>query len=244
MAKAGKRADHGWWPYWFPMLSFLLLVEIGGRAPESATALFLALKVLVPAGFVVHFASRGRYPELRGYRATLPELALDVGIGLLGAVLWVTPFLLFDAMRPEDESGFDPAQLGPSLIWLALALRAVGYAVVTPFVEELFVRSWMLRFVDVFDRRQDFRDVPIAHFTWRSFLVVTAYFVLSHVPWEWGVMLVWTLLTMAWFYYRKHLAPLVIAHAVTNGSIFAFVVLCDGVFHDAEGVPIPLWFFL
>ena len=98
--------------------------------------------------------------------------------------------------------------------------------------------------MDVFDRRQDFRDVPIAHFTWRSFLVVTAYFVLSHVPWEWGVMLVWTLLTMAWFYYRKHLAPLVIVHAVTNGSIFAFVVLCDGVFHDAEGVPIPLWFFL
>lgn len=239
-----KHSGYGWSPYWFPMLAFLLLVEIGGRTPDAAAPLVLLLKVAVPGALVAWYASRGRYPELRGHVFTLGGTALDVGVGLLGALIWVAPFLLFDSLRPENAEGFDASQLGPSLAWLAIALRAVGYAVVTPFVEELFVRSWLLRFIDVFDRRKDFRNVPIARFSWRSFLVVVIYFVFSHLPWEWGVMFAWTLLTMAWFYHRQHIAPLVLVHAVTNGAILAFVVLCDGVFHDGAGRPIPLWFFV
>jgi hypothetical protein len=57
-------------------------------------------------------------------------------------------------------------------------------------------------------------------------------------------MLAWSLLTMAWFYHRGHILPLVIAHAVTNAAIFLFVLLFDGKFTDGAGVPIPLWFFL
>jgi CAAX prenyl protease-like protein len=164
-------------------------------------------------------------------------------VGLVGALLWVAPFLLYDALRPE-EPGFDPRQLGERAVPVALSLRALGYAGVTPFVEELFVRSWLIRFIDVFDQRRDFRKLPIARFTWRSFLVTVGFFVFTHQSWEWGVMLGWTLLTMAWFYHRGHLLPVVIAHAVTNGAIFAFVVLFDGRFRDASGAPIALWFFL
>jgi CAAX prenyl protease-like protein len=238
-----KRRDHGWAPYWLPMLAFLLIVEVGGRAPESAAGLFLALRVLVPGGLVLWYATRGGYPELRGFRADA-AVGLDVAVGLLGAALWVAPFLLRDGLRP-DEGGFDAAlPFGAGGVALALGLRAVGYAVVTPFVEELFVRSWLLRFAVVWRSGGDFRKVPIASFTWPSFAVTTAYFVFTHVPWEWGVMLAWTLLTMAWFYWRRHIVPLIVVHAVTNGAIFAFVLLCDGRFRDASGVPIPLWFLL
>ncbi|MGH0029062.1 MAG: CPBP family glutamic-type intramembrane protease [Myxococcota bacterium] len=241
---AAAKKDSGWAPYWAPYLSFMLLIEIGNRAPESAAGLFLALKVVVPAACVVFYAARGRYPELSGLHWD-GRVGLDVAIGLLGAALWVVPFVAFDGLRPE-EGGFDRFVMGEGegAVALALTLRGVGYACVTPFVEELFVRSWLLRFVDVFDRRRDFRKVPIARFTWRSFLVVVGFFVFTHVPWEWGVMLAWTLLTMAWFYHRGHLLPLVIVHAVTNGAIFAFVLLFDGRFQDGQGVPIPLWFFL
>jgi len=86
--------------------------------------------------------------------------------------------------------------------------------------------------------------VPIARFSWRSFLVVTLYFVMSHAPWEWGVMLVWALLTMAWFYHRRHIVPIIVAHATTNGAIFLFVVLSDARIRDAAGQPIDLWFLL
>lgn len=240
-----KRSDTGWGPYWLPMLAFLLLVELGGRgrAPESAAGLLLVLKVLAPGGLFLWYAARRRYPELSGFRADA-TLLLDVAVGLLGAVLWVAPFLWDAALRP-DSRGFDAARpFGADGVAAALALRAVGYAAVTPFVEELFVRSWLLRFSEVFLGRRDFREVPIAHFSWQSFLITTAYFVFSHQPWEWGVMLGWTLLTMAWFYRRRHIVPLIVVHAVTNAAIFAFVLLCDGRFHDARGAPIGLWFLL
>jgi CAAX prenyl protease-like protein len=224
------------------MLSFLVVLELSGRVPEAIVPIFLVLRVAAPRGFLVFFARRGAYPELSGAVWGAWTLA-DIAVGLAGAALWIAPFLLWPALRP-DTPGFDRAQLGSEGEWLTLALRAAGYVGVTPFVEELFVRSWLLRYVDVAETRHDFRAQPIARFTWRSFLVVTAYFVFSHARWEWGVMLAWTLLSMAWFYRRGHLAPLVLVHAVTNGAIFAFVMLCDGAFRDAEGAPISLWFFL
>lgn len=233
----------GWAPYWAPMLAFLLLLEIGRRAPHESAPVFLVLRVAVPLGLFVYFLQRGAYPELSGFRWSSPWWLADVGVGLVGAALWIAPFLLVDSLRP-DTSGFDAYQLGPAGVGVALVLRGVGYVGVTPFVEELFVRSWLLRYIDVFDRRTDFRAVPIARFRWRSFLVVTFYFVFSHLQWEWGVMLGWTLLTMAWFYYRRHLAALVLTHAVTNGAIFLFVVAFDERLVDAQGRPIPLWFFL
>ncbi len=238
-----NKQGYGFAPYWAPFLAFMLLVEIGGRMPEGAAALMLTLKALVPGGLVLWYASRGFYPELRGLRMS-PALLLDVAIGLLGAALWIIPFVLFDGLRPDDTSGFDRFQLGEDGVSLALCLRALGYCAVTPFVEELFVRSWLMRYIDVFDERRDFRKVPMARFRWRSFLVVMIFFVFTHQSWEWGVMFGWSLLTMGWFYYRGHLLPVVIAHALTNGAIMAFVVLFDGRFSDGSGVPIPLWFFV
>jgi uncharacterized protein len=232
----------GWAPYWVPYISFLLLVELSGRVPDPFVPVLFVLRVIGPFGLFVYFLLRGEYAELRGARWGAWTIA-DVAVGLAGAVLWVAPFLLFDLLRPS-ERGFDLGQLGPGGEWFAQTLRAIGYVGVTPFVEELFVRSWLLRYVDVAETRKPFQSVPIARFTWRSFLVVTLWFVFSHVPFEWGVMLAWTLLTMAWFYYRKHLAPLVLVHAVTNGAIFAFVACFDRVFRDASGAPISLWFFL
>ncbi len=232
----------GWTPYWSPYLAFLIAVEVSSRVSEAVEPILLVVRVAAPLAFFVFFLRRGAYPELRG--ATWGAwTAADVAIGLLGAALWIAPFLLVDALRP-DEPGFDRYELGARGVGLALAIRAIGYAGVTPFVEELFVRSWLLRFIDVVDTRRDFRNVPIARYTTRSFAVVTLYFVFSHARWEWGVMLAWTLLTMAWFYRRRHLAPLILVHAVTNAAIFAFVVLYDGVFRDAGGRPIPLWFLL
>ena len=235
--------DSGWGPYWLPMLAFLLLIEVGRRAPDSAGGFFLGLRVLVPGALVAGYAARGRYPELRGFRVDA-RVALDVAVGLLGAALWIAPFLWFPELRPTSP-GFDPAHaFGADWSGLALALRGVGYAAVTPFVEELFVRSWLLRYAQVWSSQRDFRNVPMARFTWPSFAVTTGYFVFTHQPWEWGVMFAWTLLTMAWFYHRRHIAPLILVHAVTNGAIFAFVWLGDGRVHDATGAVVPLWFLL
>jgi CAAX prenyl protease-like protein len=239
-----RRPGHGWWPYLAPMFTFLLLVEAGGRASPAWVPVFAVAKVLVPFAVLLYHAHRSGYPVLRGLRWNAKDFSLDVLVGVLGAALWVAPYLWIASARPGPDVAFDPQQLGPSREWLALGLRAFGYAVVTPFAEEIFVRGWLARYLDVFDGSGDFRDVPIARYSFRSFAVVVIFFTVSHQPWEWPVAIGWILLTQAWFYHRKHLLPLVLVHAVSNLSIFLFVVLADGKLTNPDGSPLSLWFFL
>jgi CAAX prenyl protease-like protein len=251
-----RREGHGWWPYLLPICLFLGLGELAARFPESARPAFLVLKVLAPGGLFVFYLSRGHYPELRGYPLRVRGVAQDAAVGVAGGALWMAPYIAMlwaqpsfwsawpDWLRPAPEHAFDPDQLGASFAWLALSLRCVGYGIVTPFVEELFVRSWLLRYADVFDKRLDFRDVPIARFSWRSFLVVVVFFTGSHVPWEWPVAVLWVVGSQLWFYHRKHLAALVVVHAGSNLSIFFFVLWMTGRLTNPAGEAIDLWFFL
>ncbi len=258
------RRGSGFAAYLLPLVSFLLIVEAKARAPEAATGAFFCLQVLVPGSLFAFFALRGEYRELRGYRIDAWMLA-DIAVGIAGAAIWMAPFVLVDSIRPEDSGAFDPELLGTSAVGLALTLRGIGYGVVTPIVEEIFMRSWLLRYAEValptslrirdpesgrprlgaiWGRRRDFRKIPIAHFTGSSFAVVMVFFVLSHMPWEWPVMWVWALGSQLWFYYRKHLVAVIVLHAATNLAIFAFVVAFDGRLRDALGETISLWFFI
>jgi CAAX prenyl protease-like protein len=221
----------------------MLVLSVGERLPDGLRAFVLPLQVVAPLGFLLFYYHRGHYPELWGYPFGIKGFGIDFGVGIAGAALWMAPYLWIDSMRP-DEPGFDPAILGASLVPLALFLRAVGYGIVTPLMEELFVRSWLIRYVDVCDKREDFRDVPIGRFSWRSFAVVVIWFTLSHVAWEQPVAIAWVIFTMLWFYYRKNLLSLVITHAGSNLGILAFVVTQNGRWLDADGNPISLWFFV
>lgn len=241
-----KREGHGWGAYFWPYLGFLGVIELSGRLPEDYGHLapyLLPIKVAVPLGLFLHYYARGHYPELRGCRFTPGGVTLDVLVGVAGAALWMAPFILSESLRPDAE-GFDPNLFGPSLAGLALSIRAIGYGVATPFIEELFVRSWLVRYIDVIDGRGDFRDVPMARYSFRSFAVIAVWFTFSHVQWEWPVALAWIVLTQLWFYHRRHLASMVIVHASSNLSILLFVMLFSGAIADGQGVPIDLWFFV
>jgi CAAX prenyl protease-like protein len=239
-----ERKGHGWGAYFWPYVSFLAIIEISRRFPEDLGPFFLLLKVVVPLALLAGYFARGNYPELRGYSWTVKDVAQDVGVGLLGGAIWMAPFILSDTLRPDGEGAFDPNQFGPSLAWLALTVRAVGYGVATPFIEELFVRSWLQRYVEVYDKHVDFRDIPIGAYSRRSLLVVAVWFTFTHVQWEWPVALAWILGTQLWFYHRKSLVSMVIVHSASNLSILGFVMAFTGVFRDGEGLPIDLWFFV
>ena len=145
-----KRAGHGWWPYWAPLFSLLILIEIAGRTPETWQALFLPLKVLVPGGLFAWFYSRGSYAELRGWRPSGRERLLDTAVGVLGGAVWMAPYLIalrFDPplwtvlpefFQPTPEDAFDAAQLGQGLV--GVALGAFGaHALKTRLSAELLV---------------------------------------------------------------------------------------------------------
>ena len=225
------------WPHVLPMLAFLLLIEIGGRISDDDSLGLLAVRVAVPLGLLTFFWWRGAYPELR-FRLTKMTV-VDALLGIVLAAAWIGPFLLFPAMRPKiSDSVFNPAMAGQTLIPLVLSVRMLGYAIVTPWMEELFMRSFVLRFAETYFDGGDFQDVPIAKFTWRSFAVVIVVFLATHLMWEWPVMLVWSVITMLWFYYRKDLFALIVVHGFTNGAILLAAIV------SGQRDMLPLWFLV
>ncbi len=216
---------HGWWPYLAPYGVFLVLVEIGSRLPEAWAFPALVARVLVPGALVVHYWRRGLYPELRGYGFGAGTLG-DIAAGLAIALLWVLPFALWPCL--ERGGAFEPGEPGSTGRMLTLGVRLVGFAMVTPFVEELFVRSFLHRYLQVWDGRGHFLDLPVARYSRLGFVGTVVWFVLSHAPWEWGVAAVAGVLLNLWLYRRGHIGAVIVAHAVANGAIWAWVVLGAG----------------
>ena len=215
---------HGWWPYLAPYGLFLVLVTVAERLPDGLFAAGLALKVLVPALVLAAFTWKGAYPELRIDRlgpGTLADCAFGLGI----ALVWVLPFALFPL---ERGAPFEPDRLGPEARPWVLGLRLLGFAVVTPFVEELFVRSFLHRYLQVWERPGHFLDVPVARYAGRAFVGTVLWFTLTHVSWEWIVALPVGVLLNGWLYLRRDLGACVVAHAVANAAIWAWVVLGPG----------------
>ncbi|MBW2234012.1 MAG: CPBP family intramembrane metalloprotease [Deltaproteobacteria bacterium] len=139
-------------------------------------------------------------------------------------------------LLPHPTEGFDAGVFGVDGRTGAWALRGLGFVVVTPFVEELFVRSFLIRFAELIslrggrleiDTETDFRSLPVARYSRASFWITVAWFTFSHVSWEMPVAFATGVLYNLWLYRRGHLGAVVRAHAVTNGTLFACVLL-DG----------------
>jgi len=194
----------------------------------------LCVRVFVPLSILVYFWQKGSYPELRF--SVSPMTIVDVVIGVLLAVMWMAPYLLFPNLRPETDDAFNPEMAGKAMVPVVLTLRMLGYAITTPWMEELFMRSFLPRYVEEYECGDDFRSVPIAKFTPKSFAVVVIVFLATHLLWEWWVMLPWAVLTMLWLYYRKDLFALIVVHAATNAAILVAAICFS---HR-----IPLWFFV
>jgi uncharacterized protein len=177
--------------------------------------------VLLPAALLAFAWRQGAYRELRA----LPRAAglPDVVFGLFVAALWLAPYLLWPALPRGDAYDADVFGPGGRPVWLAL--RLIGFALVSPLVEELFVRSFLHRATESWPDWQAFGARPVAHAHRLAFVVTVAWFTLSHVPWEWWVALPTGALLNLWLYRRGRLASVLLAHVVANAMIAALVLL-------------------
>lgn len=218
------------WPRILPFAVFMgfigvqegvqFLVEKGIVALSEQQLLYLyPLKALVVFALLIFFWRR--YAELRftDFRA-LPHTFLSIVVGLLVFLLWIN--MDWDFATFGQSAGFDPTLLAdPATRSLLITSRIFGAALVVPIMEELFWRSFLLRYiVDA-----DFGKVAIGVFTWPSFLITIILFGLEHNLVLAGMMagLAYNLL----LYYSRSVAQCVLAHAVTN-LVLAIYVLQTG----------------
>jgi hypothetical protein len=104
------------------------------------------------------------------------------------------------------------------IVYLWIFIRFIGACIAVPIIEELFWRSFALRFlID-----PDIKKIPFASFSWFSFIVVSVAFGFEHYRWLPGIIagLIYALL----YYRTKNLFSPVISHGVTNFLLGIYVV--------------------
>jgi CAAX prenyl protease-like protein len=214
-----------WLPHVLPYALFLVLTWAGGQAallgaPEDLGPLVAyPVKLVACAALVLVFLRRGSYPELgTGFRWAYAPL--DVLVGVAVFLLWIAPESIPGLQM--GESSFDPGAAGEGWRVPLVGVRLLGAVVLVPYVEELFIRSFLPRFVDTMDGERDWRDLPIGRFTLLSFAVTAVLFGLAHHRWAVGIAT--GVVYNAWLLWRRSLGHVILAHAVTNLALAVYVL--------------------
>jgi len=163
-------------------------------------------------------AWRNEYAELaRQNPPDAAQLLRATAVGLAVFVLWIhldAPWM----MLGEATASFLPLRTDGGIDWPLVAVRWIGATLMVPVMEELFWRSFLMRWI----QRPDFTAVDPTQVGLRAAVISTFMFVLVHPLW-----LAATLAGLAYasLYIRSgQLWTSVIAHAVTNGALGIWVV--------------------
>ena len=205
-----------WLPYVLPFALFLLLTEPSRYFPALVPFLYIAKTIIV--GTLLWFW-RNRYSADFSSPLPVKEVGIAVACGLLVLVIWIVPESYLYQFDPG--AGFDPYALtGSNASAIALiGVRLIGASVVVPIMEELFWRSFLMRYlVD-----PDFKSVPMGAFSWLSFLGVAILFGVEHHRVVVGIAagLLYGLLLIR----QKNLKGVILAHGVTNLGLGIYVVM-------------------
>lgn len=166
------------------------------------------------------------YSELGAkYQATKSSLnfsayVISIAVGLLVFALWIAPYPTWAVMGDVQHAvGFNPLMSDGKTINTLLAItRVTGAALVVPVMEELFWRSFFMRWL----QDQEFLKVNPAFVGYFAFFATAALFAVEHSLWLAGLI---TGLAYGWLYKsQRNLWSPIIAHAVTNGVLGIWVL--------------------
>ncbi|AJE03493.1 CAAX prenyl protease-related protein [Geobacter pickeringii] len=189
-----------------------------GMAPGSEKSLLFVypVKIAIVVATLLYF--RRSYDELRGSDLRrIQNLVISLIVGIVTFLLWINMDWLLGASSPPQ--GFNPTVFGEGHVRTALILlRLCGAVLVVPVMEELFWRSFFIRYII----DGNFQQVPIGRFTWASFLATVVLFGVEHHYILAGIAagILYNLL----LYRTRSIAHCVVAHAVTNLALGIYVL--------------------
>lgn len=205
-----------------PFALFIALLGLRGVAPADCSWGFdprwlHPLSTLLCATLLL--AWRHDYGELAAQALPSWRQALAaVAVGALVFVAWISldePWMRLGGAT----AGFRPIDAGGELLWSLALSRWGGAALVVPLVEELFWRSFVMRWLQA----ANFGALPPRQVAWRAIVLSTFLFMLTHTLWLAAIV---AGLAYALLYVRTGaLWTAVIAHAVTNGALGAWVIV-------------------
>lgn len=196
---------------------FGFLASKGIAAIADVWFLYMYPVKTVAVGLLL-FVFRKSYTEIsRKDLSVTGRTIASIATGILVFALWINMDLPWAAFGPSK--GFDPTIVSENFTrHLLIGFRITGASIIVPAMEELFWRSWLLRYII----SQDFRSVAIGRFTVSSFLIGSVMFGLEHNLWLAGIMagIFYNIL----LYRTKSVAQCILAHATTNLLLGIYVL--------------------
>ncbi|MCB1279095.1 CAAX prenyl protease-related protein [Prosthecobacter sp.] len=225
-----------------PLVLFTLLNSVPGlfrienselpwhvRAPEHWV---YPLQTVLCAMVLILFRKHYTFKPWRG-------LGLAFALGIVGILVWIAPSLLRDSLiqnghapaswwdwlgLAERNEGFDPT-IAKDSSWLfgaVVVMRFARMVLVVPFVEELFWRGFLMRFLLTEDGR--FERVAFGTHRRKVFWIVTVAVMLIHNTEDYVGAFVWGSLVYFLAVRSKSLGACVFMHAVGNLALGLYVM--------------------
>jgi CAAX prenyl protease-like protein len=200
-----------------PFAVFIAFVVLQSVADERLQAIGLDTRWLYAARTVAvailllafwrHYTEMHTFSGVTGRRI---GVAFAAGIGVF--LLWIN--LDFEWAQLGKPLAFDPTHTdGSDFDWAFVFFRVIGLALIVPVMEELFWRSFLLRWLD----RRDFLPYDPRRVSIRALIVCSLLFAVEHSLWLAGLLagLVYSLVYMR----GGNLWLPIISHVTTNAAL-------------------------
>ena len=226
--------EHPWVAFLLPLTVFMLVGTL--EATELSGSRFFGLiryefyplvyatKILLTTMALIFV-----WPMYGVFPFRLSPLAL--GVGVVGVVAWIglvhlgleQMLSLGWLIERGERVGYNPLEaLGhrPAAAYAFLVVRFYGLAVVTPVAEEMFLRGFLIRYVEDPDR---WSTQPIGRVGWGALMAGTVFPMMTH-PGELFAALVWFSL-VSWLMIRtRNIWDCIAAHMITNLLLGLYVM--------------------
>lgn len=174
-----------------------------------------AIKISAVTSLLIYFWHH--YSELR-VKPVIKHFLYAAIAGILVFLAWILPYPTW-ALLSKDTAAFNPMQgQNEVAVVMWLSIRLLGASLIVPVMEELFWRSFIMRWID----NKRFLSLPPEKVTTYALLASSSLFALEHQLWLAGLF---AGLIYAWLYksYKNLWIP-IFAHGVTNGLLGVWVV--------------------
>jgi len=161
------------------------------------------------------------YVELnKAVSITISAYFISILVGIAVFLLWILPYPAW-ALTADTVSFIPTNKDGGGLDFTLIIIRLSGAALVVPIMEELFWRSFLMRWL----QNQNFLQVNPASVGKFAFIATAVLFAIEHHLWFAGLL---AGLAYGWLYRREgNLWMPVIAHMVTNAMLGIWVVYTE-----------------
>ncbi len=208
-------------PRAIPFAVFIAFIGLSGPLNGLAESIgmdprwWYGARILIVSALLVSF--RRHYVELRsGAGIPAADWLLALAIGTAVFALWIN--LDFKPLAFGDAPGFDPRGTDGGIDWTLVTVRLAGAAIVVPLMEELFWRSFVMRWV----HHQTFLEVDPKQVGTKALALSSVAFALEHHLWFAGLL---AGLAYAWLYVRTgNLWVAIASHAITNALLGAWIL--------------------